>query len=261
MKHIFYLAAILLSLSSCEKVIELDLGKTEPTLVIEGNITNEAGPYFVKLTKTVDFNAASTYPAVTGATVVITDNAGQRDTLTNTGNGVYRTNSLQGIIGRTYNLNVVADGKTYTAQSTMPQNVMFDSLRYISFEFGGTTQYAVVPVFKDPIVVGNNYRFVLKVNGVLDKTYLVDNDNVNNGKVNQRPFRSNDIEIKNGDVVQVEMQCIDAGAYLYYFTLSQAQGNGPGGGTTPSNAPNGITGEALGFFSAYTTQSKSVSIP
>lgn len=247
--------------TSCEKVIDLKLDATEPVLVIEGNITNQAGPYYVKLTKTVNFNEPSNYPAVNSATVIITDNAGQRDTLTYTNNGNYRTNILQGIIGRTYLLTVISEGKTYTAQSTMPQNVSFDSLRYNPFQFGGSTQHTVIPVYTDPVNFGNNYRFVLKVNGVQDKSYLIFNDNVNNGKTNERPLQSFDIEIENGNTVQVEMQCIDANSYTYYFTLAQIQGNGPGGGTTPSNAPNGITGGGLGLFSAYTTQSKSIIIP
>ncbi len=259
-KYVVY-ALLVMVLTSCEKVIELDLGDTSPTLVIEGNITNTAGPYYVKLTKTVNFDDASIYPGVVGALVTITDNAGQKDTLTHTTGGLYVTQKLRGIIGRTYFLTVLSEGKTYTAQSTMAENVLFDSLRYNPFSFGGSIQHTVIPVYTDPITVGNNYRYLLFVNGILDKTYLVDNDNVNNGKTNERPLRSNDIEIKEGDFVQVAMQCIDAQTYTYYFTLSQAQGNGPGGGTTPSNPPNGITGGALGIFSAYTTQTKSLVIP
>ena len=62
------------------------------------------------------------------------------------------------------------------------------------------------------------------------------------------------MKIEEGNIVQVEMQCIDANSYIYYFTLAQVQGNGPGGGTTPGNAPNGITGGALGLiFGFYNT--------
>jgi hypothetical protein len=261
MKLSIYIIATAIILSGCEKVIELDLGSTEPTLVIEGNITNQPGPYFVKLTKTVNFDSSSVYPPVSNATVIITDNGGQRDTLVYTSNGIYTTNTLQGIIGRTYSLEVTADGKTYTAQSYMPQNVMLDSLRYNPIEFAGSTQHTVIPAYTDPSALGNNYRFVVKVNGISDKTYLVDNDNVNNGQTNTKPLLTNDIEVEDGNVVQVEMQCVDANTYTYYFTLSQAQGNNPGGGTTPSNALNGITGGALGLFSAYTTQTQSILIP
>lgn len=256
-----YIIVLSILLTSCEKVVDLNLGANNPTLVIEGNITNQPGPYFVKLTKTVSFTDASVYPVVSNATVIITDNAGQKDTLVYTTNGIYKTNTLQGFSGRTYSLTVIAEGKTYTTQSTMPQNVVLDSLKYNPIQFGGTIIHTAIPIFTDPVATGNNYQFVLKINNVLDKTYLVDNDNVTNGQIYARPLFSNDIEIKPGDNVQVEMRCIDANSYTYYYTLSQAQTDGPGGGTTPTNPPNGISGGALGLFSAYTTQTKSIIIP
>lgn len=247
--------------TSCEKVVDLNLGVNNPTLVIEGNITNQPGPYFVKLTKTVSFTDASVYPVISNAIIIITDNVGQKDTLVYTTNGIYKTNTLQGISGRTYSLTVIAEGKTYITQSTMPQNVVLDSLKYNPIQFGSTIIHTAIPIFTDPIVTGNSYQFVLKINNVLDKTYLVDNDNVTNGQIYARPLFSNDIEIKPGDNVQVEMRCIDVNSYTYYYTLSQAQSNGPGGGTTPTNPPNGISGGALGLFSTYTTQTKSITIP
>lgn len=261
MKNLLLLIMITTVFSSCEKVIQLDLGNAAPTLVIESSITDQAGPYSVKLSRTVNFDDASVYPPVDNALVIIKDNTGVIDTLSPKTNGLYMTNKIIGAVGRTYSLTIVSEGKTYTAQTTMPQQITLDSLKYNALEFAGTTQHTVIPAFTDPIASGNNYRFLLKVNGVQDKSYIVDNDNVNNGKGNERPLFTNDIEIESGDTVNVEMQCIDAQAYRYYFTLAQAAGNGPGGGTTPSNPPNGITGGALGIFSAHTVQQKSIIIP
>jgi hypothetical protein len=70
-----------------------------------------------------------------------------------------------------------------------------------------------------------------------------------------------DLTIKNLDIVSVEMQCISKSAHLYYYTLTQQNGAGPGGGTAPTNLPNNIIGGALGLFSAYTTQTKTILIP
>lgn len=262
-KSLLTLSIISLLFSSCEKVIELELNDSESKLVIEGNITDQPGPYFVKLTKSVRFDAASQYPAVTNAVVVITDNTGNTDTLTHTSNGLYRTNTTQGAVGKSYYLTIEAEGKKYTAQSTMPVHVPLDSLRHNLFTFGGAARNTVIPVYKDPPALGNNYRFIMYVNNVMDKSYIVWNDNTENGAVNQRPIRSNDadLELTTGSLVRVEMQCLDKNSYTYFFTLAQQVGGGPGGGTTPSNPPNGITGGALGLFSAYTTQAKTIIIP
>jgi hypothetical protein len=261
MKQLIYFIVLIVVFSSCKKVIQLDLNNNTDVLVIDGAVTNVAGPYYVRLNKSVNFNAPSTYPPVTNAQVIISDNLGQRDTLTHTGNGLYRTNSLKGFEGRTYSLSVLAEGKTYTAQSTMPAVVKLDSLRLSVTVANDETNYSVVPVYTDPIVLGNSYRFIQTINGKLDETYFAFNDNLNNGVPNQRPLRSGDPELKLllGDVVNIEMQCISVDSYTYYYSLSQQTRNG-GGGTAPANPPNNITGGALGIFSALTSQKKTVVI-
>lgn len=260
MKSIFVFLVTILLFSSCEKVIDLNLESSGSKLVIEGNITDQAGPYFVKLTKTVPFDEASIYPAVEDAMVIVSDNTGVTDTLTYTTGGIYQTNMLQGVPGRTYTLAVTTEGKTYTAESIMAPYVAFDSVRTSSFEFAGMIQNVIVPVYTDPVSIGNNYYFVLKINGVLDKTYMLWNDNTNNGVLNQRPLMTN-TTIESGDNISLEMQTVNVDSYNYYYTLSQISGNGPGGGTTPTNPPNNITGGALGLFSAHTSQTKAAVIP
>ncbi len=261
MKTYLFIATLMILFTSCEKVIDLDLPSTEPTLVIEGNITNKPGPYFVKLTQTVPFDQSSVYPGITNAFVVISDNTGVKDTLTHTDNGIYQTNKLKGVEGRTYTLKVISAGKTYEAVSTMPALILLDSIRISKFAFMGEDQNVVIPVYNDPVSLGNNYNFKLIVNDTLDNTYIVWNDNTNNGVPNQRPLRSNNGNFKSGDNIILEMQTLDLSAYNYYFTLSQIAGGGPGGGTTPSNPPNNISGGALGLFSVHTSQVKTITIP
>ena len=68
------------------------------------------------------------------------------------------------------------------------------------------------------------------------------------------------LKIKPSDSVFVEMQCISNTSYIYYNTLDQQSGAGPGGGTAPSNPPSNIEGGALGIFSAHTVQRKAIKI-
>ncbi len=94
------------------------------------------------------------------------------------------------------------------------------------------------------------------------KTYNLFNNNVNNGAVNERPVFDAELQIKSGRLVQVEMRCIDPASYLYFYSLSQTVGGGPGGGATPANPPTNIQGEGvLGIFEAYTTQTMSRQVP
>jgi hypothetical protein len=117
-------------------------------------------------------------------------------------------------------------------------------------------------MYTDPMTLGNNYRFFQVINDTLDRTYYLFNDNLNNGKENQRPLNSSEdsLKVKLNDFVSVEMQCISNPTYLYYNSLRQISGAGPGGGTTPANPPSNIVGGALGIFSAHTVQRKQIQI-
>ena len=129
MKQLLFLVATLFFLTSCEKEINLDLEDKSGNIVIEGNVTNQTGPYYVKVTKSVAFTEENKYPEVANAIVVISDNTGQADTLQYVADGLYRTTHLVSTPGNTYDLNVTAEGKNYTAESTMPQPVTLDSLK------------------------------------------------------------------------------------------------------------------------------------
>lgn len=262
MKNLFYIiaAAIIFIFTSCEKVIELDLQDNAAKLVIEGNITDGEAPYYVTLTQSLTLSETGAYPIIDNATVIISDDVGTQDTLTHIANGKYRTHKTLGTQGRTYFLKVIVAGKTYQAMSKIPEKIAFDSLKSMKAQLPTGSTNIITPVYKDASILGNSYRFVLNINGEPIKDYFVWNDNTNNGGINTKPLRTNGT-IKSGDVVSVEMQSIDETAYLYYFALSQLAGNGPGGGTTPSNPPNNISGGALGLFSAHTSQSKSIVIP
>ena len=262
-KKYLYLSAIILLFASCDKVITLPIENNDSQVVIEGNITDKLGPYFVKLSRSINLDASNLYPVIENGTVIISDNTGIKDTLKQVSRGIYMTRLIRGVNGRTYFLEVNVDGKKYTAQSTMPYKVNLDSLRINIFPINGDNQYSIIPVYTDPIELGNSYRFIQKINDTLDNNYNIFNDNLNNGRINQRPLNggNRDITIKLFDMVSVEMQCISKSAHLFFYTLSQQDGAGPGGGTAPTNPPNNIVGGALGLFSAHTSQTKDIQVP
>lgn len=260
MKNLFLSIVSLLFLASCEKNIDLDLEDQSGKIVIEGNITDDTGPYLVKISKSVAYTAAVPYIAIENAQVVVSDNTGQTETLTYLGDGYYKTTYFTGQPGRTYTLKVTAEGQQYTAQSTMPQAVSFDGLDQDSFPVAGETTYTLLPVFTDPPALGNRYLFVFSVNNSSQKLFAEFSDNVNNGLPNQRPLlmpNDNDgIRVKSGDTIYVEMQCIDQNIFTYYSALLQILDGGAGSGVTPANPPSNISNGALGYFSAHTVRTK-----
>lgn len=263
MKNIITFIIIAVFLASCEKEINIDLNSSDAQYVIDGMITDEPGPYYVTITKSVNFSDSNDYPPITDALVIISDNTGVVDTLTESSDGIYHTKTIVGTPGNKYNLSVSVEDKSFFASCTMPLKVEMNTLKFEESAAPGSDDYYFpLPEYKDPDEHGNRYRFLVTVNGELQDTYFVFNDNISNGMVNTRSLSDPDIEIAKGDVVSVEMRCIDDNTYTYFYTLSQISGGGPGGGTTPSNPPNNITGDyALGIFSAHTTQTLTEYVP
>lgn len=264
MRQLLIIIVIAFLFTSCTKEIDLKLDDKSGELVIEGNVTNQNGPHTVRITRTVAFTKQNEYPSVTNAFVTISDNTGLIDTLVYTTNGEYKTSRLVSIPGRTYFLTVRVNNITYTANSTMPNPVAFNDLTKDSFSFGGNTSYRLLPVFTDPIEIGNRYFFITTVAGKREKILDVFSDNINNGIPNQRTIflgfnnSSTEVTIDKGDTVNVEMQCISNDIYTYYHALLELSGGGPSGGTAPANPTSNISNGALGYFSAHAVAFKSI---
>jgi hypothetical protein len=267
MKNIVCIALLLLTLTSCTKIIDIDLNTTDPKVIIEGSVTDEKGGFQVKISKTVNFSDANNYPPVKGAVVTITDNTGKTYTLPETKAGFYSLKDTIGVSGRTYSLKIVAEGKTYTSSSTMPKAVALLGAEIEKSPFNNGPRdtvkfYDYYPIFLDPANEKNNYRFILSNNGIKDKGFNnVINDNLFNGSYNPVPlFADTDFKVKTNDVITIEMHCIDKAVYEYFFSLAQVSG-GRGDSGTPANPVNNIVGGALGYFSAHTVRRVTAVVP
>ncbi len=270
MNKLFFVGLICLTLVSCEKEIQIDLNSAEPKLVVEAYLSDQSDTATVILTRTVNFSDPSSYPAVTDATVIIKDSEGNAWNCTQSTPGNYQNTNLRGKIGQKYVLTITtADGQEYTAESTLPAPVTLDKIDFRELAFGppggggnDSTSFALIPRYFDPSDTQNNYRFIQTVNAERDLSIQVRNDNIFDGKVNEQPLFSVDVEIYSGDIVTLEMMCIDKGAYDYFFSLSQyLSSNGPNSAGVPANPVSNISNGALGYFSAFSFQKKTVVVP
>ncbi len=253
MKKFSLFALSITALVSCTKEVDVKLDNAEAQVVIEGQVTNVSFAE-VKLSKSVPFSNSNHFPAISGAVVNITDNEGTKYELTETTPGTYSNASLTGVPGRTYQLHIVAEGKTYAASSAMPLPVTLDSLVAEKLFMGTEYIYIVKPVYTDPPQLGNCYRFIETINNKrYPHTWTWDDKMLNDG-VSSIPLVQRDSTIAVNDVVEVEMQCIDKNVFRYFEALSDMKHNA----TTPANPPSNISGGALGYFSAHTSQKKKV---
>lgn len=250
---------MLLALTSCQRVIDIQINPGSTLIVIEGNVVNVAGAQTVSISKTVPYNDANVYPAVSGANVTITTN-NVTYTLKETQPGQYSVSNMRVKTGQEYLLIVKSDDKVYTSNSLMPVPVLLDSIGITTLAIGNKSVKTVSTFYHDPPGSVNQYRFVMYVNGVQVKQIFTLSDELTNGRIVNTMLYQDDIVLKTGDRVDVEMQCIDINVYNYWYTLSQQGGNGPTNSATPSNPISNLTNGALGYFSAHTTQKKSITV-
>ena len=257
-KYIYILSALLplMAVQSCQKVIDIDLNSAAPQIVIEGSISDQPGPYTVKITKTVNFSETNIFPAVSGAAVTVSDDAGNSETLAETSSGIYTGNNLQGIPGRTYYLSVTADGKNYSSASTMAYPTRIDTMVAQKSWFEPKKFAAVL--FQDSIGYKNYYRLVQIKNGVTDKSIFIIDDRLRDGSLIPYFLFTRDDSVRSGDSVTVQLQGIDKGTYDYFFSLLRTI---RGGSASPTNPTSNISNKALGYFSAYAVRSKSIVAP
>jgi len=253
--NLAFLILLPLAFSACKKVISVNLNSSNPRYVIQGNVTDQPGPYVVSIIKTINFDQDNVFPTVSGAIVVITDvTANQVDTLSETTPGNYSTHTITGVSGHTYHLYVNAANNIFTASSTMPMLVTLDSLYIQPSPFGKNLQ--LVPVYTDPALVGVNYHyyhFMEFKNDTESSNVIVRNDVLINGQTIKQPIGG--AELIPGDSVALYMECIDSGIYVYYSTLNQTNNQNS---ATPTNPLTNLTGGALGYFSAHTSSMKSL---
>lgn len=245
--------------ASCTQQIDLELDSAVAHLVIEANISDQAPPYFVRLTNSLPYYETGSFPTVSSALVIISDDAGNTDTLTETTPGLYQTDSaFQGTVGRTYTLKVAAGGKEYNAISYLPHPVSLDTIWVQSVSLFRNARTSILTRFQDPANEHNYYRLVLSQTTTTSTAGQVVDDHFFNGTIQATIF--GDGEIKTGDTITVNLQCIDKGVYDYYNSFESNTG-GQNQTAAPANPTSNITNGALGYFSAYSATFKTIVVP
>jgi hypothetical protein len=253
---LFLLLAIL-GLSSCEDVIEYDLKNTVDKVVVEGLVTDQPGPYQVRLSRTNGYLNQSEPPVITSAQVYISDNTGLVDTLVDQGNGTYLTTpKLQGTPGRTYTLRFLTGGQEYTASSLLKPVAPLDSL---SFEFHEETQFAdsgyfTFLYFQDPPGKGQFYKFDIWINGKKKNDITAISDEIYDG-ANAKAEINYNLQLK--DTLRLDMYSLDKTGYDFWngMQILFYQGGSPFD-SPPANAPSNVSNGAIGSFGASALSTK-----
>ena len=245
-----------LSLLSCEKVIDVKLNDAEKMYIIEGEINDTPGPYEVRVSRSANFNEPNGFIGESGAVVTLFDMTAKRnERLIETRPGIYVTSRIQGKRGHEYKLEVAAGGRLFSASSVMPnENVRLEKLYTQVSDFNDDDIY-IVPVYTDPVGIGNYYRLRQYVNGKFIPGSVARSDEATDGNTMVRAMtyqideQNGRWRIKPGDRIRVEMQCVDKGVYDYFRTFENTT---TANTSNPSNPLTNFSGGALGIFNACT---------
>ena len=253
---------ILVSSFACERVIDINLNEANPKIVIEANIHNKREGTFVKITRTGSFFEPYAPDMVSGAKITLA-NLLTTYTFSESSNGIYSVDKIGNFIPDSYTLTVDIDDETYEAESRMPASVPINYItsEYVSKNIFQDEGYVVYYSFIDPEDDTNFYRMRYSLNGELQNDgndYVLISDEMFNGKSIQIQIYGTRFE--KGDTVEIELMSIDESTYDYFNTLVEAIAQNTMESAAPANPNSNFSNGALGYFSAYSSDTKRIII-
>ncbi|MDD5571040.1 MAG: DUF4249 domain-containing protein [Bacteroidales bacterium] len=219
LKKIFYLLILIVfAISGCRKQIDIKLKDTYVRLVVDGLLTDEYKRHTIKLSKTSNYFKNEPQPMASGAVVTISDGTSTY-ALNETSEGIYQTDSLAGVVGKTYTLNIKYNGEDYSASSMLKYVAPMDSITF------GIDPYfhekATINLWAlEPATQGDYYMWLYYINDTLKSDTLkrimfTDDMMVNGNYIPNFPIYS--FIPKTNDTVTLEMRSITKEYYDFVY--------------------------------------------
>ncbi len=256
----------------CEDVIDVNLEDSEPMLVIEGYLTNTSGKAQFRVSRSTNFYGPNEVEMVSGASIAITDDLGNADTLIERDPDLHpgeyiSPGSFPPHPGRTYHATVIVDGRTFEASAKMEEPILIDSLG-LEYEidnelFPDEDEGWLIHVhFKDPPSRSDYARITISANGeYLPDFYLYDGRFTDGRSVDYSGFHN---LLQPGDFTKVELYTLDRTMFFYFLTLSEVWASDEGNDfldPTPANPNTNWSGGALGYFGAFNISTRGGVLP
>jgi Domain of unknown function (DUF4249) len=270
MNRLFFLSKVLvfgtafILISSCEKVIEVQIDNEEQVYVFEGVLKDRDSTSFFKVSKTVGIYDQMSNQVVSGASIMVQDANMSSWTFTEDVSelGTYRNFNFSAVENMTYSLSASVDGNLITSTSFSKRKPILDSIyaRPNPLHPGQPQSNWIFYHSTDYVDETNYYRLRIWVNGDEPSQYYIGNDFYINGETYEAQFFTADAFP--GDTVLVEMLEMDEDVYDYIYGLSNTLTTGAFS-PAPANPPSNLNSQVrvLGYFGVYMTQVDSIIVP
>jgi hypothetical protein len=277
----------------CEKAVDFDLDQQEPKLVVEASIENGQAPTVI-LSRSLGYFSqidpqilASSF--VHDAEVYISDGSNTHKLKeytypASTEYNVYYysidstdlSSAFAGALNKQYSLRIIAEGKEYTATTTIPDiTKRVDSVWWKPAPPNEKDTSKVVAMVKatDPLGFGDYVRYFTKrnaepfypaFNSVFDDlvidgtTYELE---VEPG-INRNEERDDDEHFfHKGDTVTFKLCNVDKATFDFWRTMEYSYASVGNPFSTPVKIASNISGGVLGYFGGYAAQYHTLVIP
>ncbi len=264
---------LLLFLVSCEDVVDVELNEEDIDLVaVEAYINTKATDnIYVRIEKSLAVNVSETNPAVSNATVEISDNADVPNTviLEEQGNtGVYKLpagTEYEAIPGRTYQLTITTPDGTVISGEEYLQEV--EQLDTVKINLSERVNYEYLGIYinsQETPGEGHYYKWDIYINGELlyesENLSFASDELVDGNYIYDLLIAvdwaddDEDKFMKLGDTVVVEQLSISKDAYKFYWSMTDQAFSGSPFSVPPANLPSNLSSsdgkKVLGLFSA-----------
>jgi len=284
-KYSLIAVVFILLFSSCEEDIKLNVLAADVKIVIEGSFENGQYAEVVvtrnsPLSQTINYDNMIVKDAlVYVSNGVITDTLRFDTVFTAANPFLYKGTTLLGMVGQVYSLTVVADGKIYTATTSIPAPVPLDSVWWKPQPPEQDLGYAWAKL-QEPSGLGNGYRWkakrpmkIVPYDGsfvLLDRRYVAPfgatfDDKYIDGKTFEFAYNrgydpvermyyeiTEDEEergyYKRGDTVYIKFATIDKAAQDFYQTYDAAISSAGNPFASPVTIISNIKGGGLGVW-------------
>ena len=258
-RNLFFVIVSLIILTACEEVIQVDLNSAEPGFVVEAKIYTDSVCQ-VHLTRTNDYFSQEEPDFIENARVFISDQTSTEE-LSYIADGNYKGETIIGTENTSYKIEILYDGKTYMAESVMPERTEIKSVMFFKynsqsiFNPKGEIVFTISVEFVDNPDTDNYYmiRFISD-DKLLEKRYfLITEKDANGGSLSNltnNTYLFSESIFTTGGEVDVQLFSIDEFTYTYFFSLDdilfwKRRLMPP----TPYNPQSNIN-DAMGYFAA-----------
>jgi hypothetical protein len=275
-RYILILLAVSIFLIKCQT--DSELPDFEKKLVVDGWIENGALPkviltfsseYFTE----VDSFSALNYLASTAKVSVISSDVSEilayKTSDVYFPPRLYSALQMEGVVGKTYQLEITLKNKTYRAQATIPNPPQVDSVWMEKLQCSDTLGIIRI-IINDPAGKGNCYRILTQIkhkNKRFIPTRIANySDELFDGQKIELPlYRGNESNVYRGDTayfdirdtIAVKVCSMNLEAYEYWSSVEQQIRNA--GNPLISQGkkiPTNIEGGGIGFWCAFGTYKK-----